>query len=111
MSRYFFGSKAADEKGNYNFRGVKSRAADRLIQAMSEAKTLDELRDAARALDRVIMWSHWQVPDLYTSDQRASYWDKFGMPQRRPRYFTIDTGAGFPAWPLETWWIKDPAKR
>lgn len=106
-----FGSKAADEKGNNNFRGVKSPAADHLIQVMSEARTLDELRDAARALDRIIMWSHWQVPDLYASDQKASYWNRFGMPRQRPRFFTIDTGAGFPAWPLETWWILDPAKR
>ena len=106
-----FGSKSADEKGNNNFRGVKSRAADHLIKLMSEAKTLEELRDASRALDRVIMWSHWQVPDLYASDEKSSYWDKFGMPARRPRFFTIDTASGFPAWPLETWWIKDPAKR
>jgi len=106
-----FGSKSADEKGNNNFRGVKSRAADHLIKVMAEAQTLEELRDASRALDRVIMWSHWQVPDLYASDEKSSYWNKFGMPERRPRFFTIDTGSGFPAWPLETWWIKDPARR
>ena len=106
-----FGSKSADEKGNNNFRGVKSRAADHLIKLMSEAQTLEELRDASRALDRVIMWSHWQVPDLYASDEKSSYWNKFGMPAQRPRFFTIDTGSGFAAWPLETWWIKDPAKR
>lgn len=106
-----FGSKSADEKGNNNFRGVKSRAADALIQRMAEAQTLEELRDAARALDRVIMWSHWQIPDLYASDEKSSYWNKFGMPAQRPRYFTIDTGSGFAAWPLETWWIKDLAKR
>ena len=106
-----FGSKSADEKGNNNFRGVKSRAADALIQRIAQAQTLDELRDAARALDRVIMWSHWQIPDLYASDEKSSYWNKFGMPAQRPRYFTIDTGSGFAAWPLETWWIKDPAKR
>jgi len=106
-----FGSKSADEKGNNNFRGVKSRAADQLIKVMAEAQTLEELRDASRALDRVIMWSHWQVPDLYASDEKSSYWNKFGMPERRPRFFTIDTGSGFPAWPLETWWIKDPARR
>ncbi len=106
-----FGSKSADEKGNNNFRGVKSKAADHLIKLMSEAKTLEELRDAARALDRVIMWSHWQIPDLYASDEKASFWDKFGMPAQRPRFFTVDTASGFPAWPLETWWIKDPAKR
>ncbi len=32
-----FGSKSADEKGNNNFRGVKSRAVDHLIELMSEA--------------------------------------------------------------------------
>jgi microcin C transport system substrate-binding protein len=106
-----FGSKSADEKGNNNFRGVKSKAADHLIKLMSEARTLEDLRDTARALDRVIMWSHWQIPDLYASDEKSSYWDKFGMPAKRPRFFTIDTASGFPAWPLETWWIKDPAKR
>ena len=106
-----FGSQSADEKGNNNFRGVKSRAADHLIKLMAEAKTLEELRDAARALDRVIMWSHWQVPDLYASNEKSSYWTKFGMPAQRPRFFTIDTGSGFAAWPLETWWIKDPARR
>jgi microcin C transport system substrate-binding protein len=106
-----FGSKSADEKGNNNFRGVKSAAADHLLKVMSEAKTLEELRDAARAFDRVVMWSHWQVPDLYASDEKASYWNKFGMPARRPLFFTIDTSSGFAAWPLETWWILDPAKR
>jgi len=106
-----FGSKAADEKGNNNFRGVKSKAADHLLKVMAGAKTLDELRDASRALDRVIMWNHWQVPDLYASDEKASYWNKFGMPARRPLFFTIDTSSGFAAWPLETWWILDPAKR
>jgi peptide/nickel transport system substrate-binding protein/microcin C transport system substrate-binding protein len=106
-----FGSKAADEKGNNNFRGVKSPAADHLLKVMAEAATLEELRDAARALDRVIMWNHWQVPDLYASDEKASYWNKFGMPARRPLFFTIDTASGFSAWPLETWWILDPARR
>jgi peptide/nickel transport system substrate-binding protein/microcin C transport system substrate-binding protein len=106
-----FGSKSADEKGNNNFRGAKSPAADHLIKVMAAARTLEELRNASRALDRVIMWNHWQVPDLYTSDQRASYWNRFGMPARRPLFFTIDTGTGFAAWPLESWWILDPAKR
>jgi microcin C transport system substrate-binding protein len=106
-----FGSKSADEKGNNNLRGVKSAAADHLIKLMSEAKTIDELRDAARAFDRIVMWSHWQVPDLYASDEKASYWNKFGMPSRRPLFFSIDTSGGFTTWPLETWWILDPARR
>jgi microcin C transport system substrate-binding protein len=106
-----FGSKSADEKGNNNFRGVKSAAADHLLEVMAKATTLQQLRDAARAFDRVVMWNHWQVPDLYASDEKASFWNKFGMPARRPLFFSIDTSSGFAPWPLETWWILDPARR
>jgi peptide/nickel transport system substrate-binding protein/microcin C transport system substrate-binding protein len=107
-----FGSKAADEKGNNNLRGVKSAAVDAILKALGAASTLQELRDASRALDRVVMWSHWQVPDLYSADEKASYWNRFGMPATRPKYFLIDTtSSDYPPWPLMTWWIKDAAKR
>jgi microcin C transport system substrate-binding protein len=107
-----YGSKAADEKGNNNFRGVKSAAADHLLNVMANATRLDDLRDAARALDRVVMWSYWQVPDLYFASERASYWDKFGIPAVRPEYYTIESPSDDqPAWPITTWWIKDAAKR
>jgi peptide/nickel transport system substrate-binding protein/microcin C transport system substrate-binding protein len=105
-----WGSKAADEKGNNNFRGVKSPVLDHLLEVMNGAATLDELRDASRALDRVAMWHHGQVPDLYSSEERASYWNKFDMPAARPRYFSIDSALiEYPAWPLVTWWMK-PAR-
>ena len=107
-----YGSKAADEKGNGNYRGVKSAAVDHIVAAMKAATTIDELRTAARALDRVVMWNHWQVPDLYFSLLPTSYWNKFGMPAVRPTYYSIDSPSDAqPAWPLTTWWIRDPAKR
>ena len=107
-----YGSKSADEKGNNNFRGVKSPAVDALIKAMANAKTLDELRTAARALDRVVMWSYWQVPDLYFSKLPTSYWDKFGRPDVMPKYYSIDSALDLqPAWPITTWWIRDPKAR
>lgn len=105
-----WGSKSADEKGNNNFRGVKSAAVDHLLDAMNNAVTLEELRDASRALDRVAMWNHWQVPDLYSPEERASYWNKFAMPAVRPSYFSVDSALiEYPAWPLVTWWMKPAA--
>jgi peptide/nickel transport system substrate-binding protein/microcin C transport system substrate-binding protein len=107
-----YGSKSADEKGNNNFRGVKSPAVDALIKAMANAKTIDELRAASRAIDRVVMWNHWQVPDLYFSKLPTSYWDKFGRPEVMPKYYSIDSALDLqPAWPITTWWIRDPAAR
>jgi peptide/nickel transport system substrate-binding protein/microcin C transport system substrate-binding protein len=57
------------------------------------------------------MWNHWQVPDLYAANEKASYWNRFGMPATRPKHFAIDTPSDMPQWPLMTWWLKDPKKR
>lgn len=104
------GSKSADEPGNSNYRGVKNRAVDGLIEAMNRARTMDELRDAARALDRVIMWHFWCIPDLYSGQEPISYWNRFGMPKTMAHYFQADTLiSGFiehAPWPLWTWWDK-----
>ena len=42
-----YGSKAADEKGNNNLRGVKSAAVDHLLDVMANAHPARRLRDAA----------------------------------------------------------------
>ena len=101
-----YGSKGADVQGSGNLRGVKSKAVDAVLVAMGEARTMDELRDACRALDRIVMHSHWQIPDLHAPNFRVSYWDHFGRPKTMPRYYTIDNPTEFPTWPLITWWIK-----
>jgi peptide/nickel transport system substrate-binding protein/microcin C transport system substrate-binding protein len=105
-----FGSKSADEQGNSNFRGVKSRAVDALIEAIGRAQTMEELRSAARALDRVVTWSFFQIPDLYSNLENVSYWNRFGIPKVQARYFNADTyftGIGeHGPWPLWTWWDK-----
>jgi len=106
-----YGSKGADQEGSNNFRGVKSRAVDELIQRIANAASLDELRTASRALDRVVMWNHWQIPQLYTRTEPSSYWNKFGMPKVQARYMSIDTYANAYSapWPLWTWWDKQLA--
>ena len=103
-----YGSKGATEEGSNNLRGVQSRAVDDLIARIGRAATLDELRTAARALDRVVMWNHWQIPQLYTRTEPSSYWNKFGMPAVQARYMSIDTYANAYSapWPLWTWWDK-----
>jgi peptide/nickel transport system substrate-binding protein/microcin C transport system substrate-binding protein len=101
------GSQSADEPGNANYRGVQSRAVDRLIEAIANAVTMPQLIDAARALDRVVTWSFWQVPDLYLTTENASYWNKFGIPKVQAKYFVIDTYLSeFGPWPLWCWWDK-----
>jgi peptide/nickel transport system substrate-binding protein/microcin C transport system substrate-binding protein len=110
-----YGSKSAAEEGNNNFRGVRSKAVDALIEAIGRADTMAELRDAARALDRVIMWSHYQIPDLYGDTELVSVWDKFGIPEVQAKYFaaeTLITGfVEFGPWPLWCWWDRSLESR
>jgi ABC-type oligopeptide transport system substrate-binding subunit len=105
-----YGSKSFADPGNSNYRGVNSRAADALIEAMNRAATMPELRDAARAFDRVVTWSFWQIPDLYLGVENVSHWNRFGKPKIMAKYFRADTIiSGFiehGPWPLWTWWDK-----
>ncbi len=103
-----YGSAGASQEGSNNFRGVKSAAVDALIKRIGAAATMDELLAASRALDRVVMWNHWQIPQLFTRTEPSSYWNKFGMPQVQARYMSIDTLSNDYAapWPLWTWWDK-----
>jgi peptide/nickel transport system substrate-binding protein/microcin C transport system substrate-binding protein len=106
------GSKTADEKGSNNFRGVKSAAVDAVLEAMNRATTMPQLLDASRALDRIVMHEHWQVPELYASNYRVSYWDRFERPKTLPKFFTIDSpNESLPQWPITTWWLKPGATR
>jgi microcin C transport system substrate-binding protein len=104
------GSRAADTTGSSNWRGVKSAAVDRLVKAMADAGSYGELRDAARALDRVAMWSFWQSPQIFKANDQVSYWNKFGRPQVMPHHFEVEmlsTGfTDYGPWPLWTWWDK-----
>lgn len=106
-----YGSKSGKEEGGNNFRGVDSRAVDSLIEHIANARTMDELRTASRALDRVVMWNFWQIPQLYASTEPISYWNRFGMPQVVPKYFQIDSMPDVHSlpWPLWAWWDKSAA--
>ncbi len=108
-----YGSAQADQPGGQNYRGVKSRAADALIDKMKNAATLAELRSAARAFDRVVMWNHWQVPQYTKASENASYWNRFGMPRVQARYMQVDSIPSEHSlpWPLWTWWDRAVDKR
>jgi len=106
-----YGSAGATQDGSNNFRGVKSRAVDTLIKRIRDAASMAELLTASHALDRVVMWNQWQIPQLFTRTEPSSYWDKFGMPAVQARYMSIDSFASSYSapWPLWTWWDKQLA--
>jgi peptide/nickel transport system substrate-binding protein/microcin C transport system substrate-binding protein len=106
-----YGSAVADEQGSSNYRGIKSRAVDFMLEKIEKAKTMDELRDASRALDRIIMHGYYQIPDLYAGNSRVSRWDKLGIPKTVPKYYTIATPSDWLQWGVTAWWDKSLDKK
>jgi microcin C transport system substrate-binding protein len=102
----FFGSAAAKSPGSGNLMGISNPAIDHIIDFMNNATTLGEITDGARALDRVFMAGHYAVPYLYLPDTLVAYWDKFGIPETLPKYYTFDDGLYAMAWSISTWWSK-----
>jgi len=95
---YWF-SKFADHKGSRNLIGVKDPVVDVLIEEIISAQTRDDLVAACRALDRVLLWSHYVVPQWHINKHRLAYWNKFEQPAIAPIYGDV----GF-----YTWWAKQP---
>jgi microcin C transport system substrate-binding protein len=98
--RIVYTSAAAAMPGSSNLAGIADPAVDALVDRMLTAASRDEMRVAARALDRVLRAGRYWVPMWYLASHRIAYWDVFGRPAAPPKY---DLGA--PA----TWW-HDPAK-
>jgi microcin C transport system substrate-binding protein len=98
--RTYFSSQAARTKGSQNLAGIADPVIDALVDTIIAAQTRDELNTACRALDRVFRAGRYWIPHWYKATHWIAYWDVFGRPQTKPRYFR-----GIP----ETWWA-DPAK-
>jgi microcin C transport system substrate-binding protein len=100
-----FGSKAADTENSGNYMGVKSPAVDALVAAVVGAKTKDDLLPACRALDRVIMHSHYLIPQWTLMSHRMAYnaW-RLGFKAPMPPYSAGED------WVMFTWWAKNPAQ-
>ena len=55
----------------------------------------EELVTATRALDRLLRWGHYVIPNWHISYDRIAYWDRFGQPAVIPDNGII----------LDAWWI------
>jgi microcin C transport system substrate-binding protein len=83
----YFGSKQAGINGTNNYAGVRDPAVDNLIEQALAAPDRETLLTALRALDRVIMWGRYIVPQWYKGEHNLAFWDRFGRPDAvKPPY-------------------------
>ncbi len=98
--RSYYGSAAADERGTANYAGIKNPVVDALIEQIVAAESLEKLQITTRALDRVLLWNHYVIPQFYNAEHRIAYWNRFGKPDVLPKYISYE-GSGFPT----GWWL------
>ena len=102
--RGYWGSQSADQSGSRNYAGIKNPAVDALIERVIFAKNRAELVAATKALDRVLLWNNYVVPQWTYGKVRTARWDRFSHPKLMPRY-------GAAAFPTVWWWDKEKASR
>lgn len=101
--RFFWGSSEADKNGSQNYAGIKNEAIDALIDKLIFVKDRKELITACKALDRVLIWNTYMIPQWFSDADRIAHWDRFGRPEKPPDY-----ELGVPS----TWWFdQDKAKK
>ncbi|WP_448196534.1 extracellular solute-binding protein [Pseudomonas putida] len=94
----YFGSAAANDPGSNNLMVLKDPAVDSLIDGLVRADTQADMLRHAHALDRVLQWNYYWIPNYYPPGSSTVWWNRFGLPKVQPAY---DEG-------LDSWWEISP---
>jgi microcin C transport system substrate-binding protein len=95
--RDFWGCEAANQQGGRNLIGICDPVVEAMIDAVIFAKDRDALVTATHALDRVLLWRHYLVPQWHVPYSRVAVWSRIGVPDPAPGF-----SIGFPT----IWWYQ-----
>jgi microcin C transport system substrate-binding protein len=96
--RDYWSRAAARTPGSRNLAGVADPVVDELIAQAVAAPDRPALAARVRALDRVLLWGHYVIPQWHIKTFRVAYWTRLGRPPVTPPF---DLG-------FDTWWIERP---
>ncbi|MCF5724978.1 extracellular solute-binding protein [Pseudomonas syringae] len=82
----YFGSAAARDSGSSNYMALRSPVVDHLVENIIKADTREAMQDNARALDRVLQWGHYWIPNYYPPGSPVVWWNRFGRPVQASPY-------------------------
>lgn len=99
--RLYFHSSQAAVRGSKNLSGIQDPAVDAMIQAITAAKTHEDLVAAVRAMDRVLLWNYYTIPHWHLGYHRLAYKNIFTKPQNPA---TMSLG-------FQTWWLQNSKQK
>ncbi|MBP0482085.1 ABC transporter substrate-binding protein [Sagittula sp. M10.9X] len=83
----YWGSEQADQPGSRNWMGMKSPAADAMIQTLLSATSREDFVAATKALDRVLTTGRYVIPIMYRYDlSRIAHAKELKYPDQLPMY-------------------------
>jgi len=94
----YFGSAAATDPGSNNYMALQDPAVDSLIDGLGKAASPADMLRHAHALDRVLQWNYYWIPNYYPPGASTVWWNRFGIPRVQ--------ASNDPA--LDTWWEVSP---
>lgn len=97
--RDFWTSQAAETPGSRNTIGIRNEVVDELVELVISSPDRAALIARCRALDRVLLWHHYVIPQWHVRVYRVAYWEKFSHP-KIPAKYALD---------FNSWWV-DPSK-
>ena len=95
----YFHSSQVNVKGSKNYAGIANPVVDHLLEQLLAARTRDEQVAAGKALDRVLLWQNYSIPNWYLNYHRLAYRNRLAFVTTPP--FTLG---------LSAWWLKSSEK-
>ena len=86
--RDLWSSRSADIEGSQNIIGIKDPVIDELIDLVISAPDREQLIHRTRALDRVLLWNHYVIPNWYKPVHWVAYSAKLKHPAVSPKVRT-----------------------
>jgi microcin C transport system substrate-binding protein len=80
--------------------GIKNPAIDALVDRVVFAEHREGFLAATKALDRVLLWNHYVVPQWSYNKVRTARRDRYARPELMPKY-------GRAAFPTIWWWASN----
>ena len=71
--RDYWSSSSAARKGSRNLAGINDPVIDTLVDKIVYARTQEELTQASHALDRILWYGYYVVPNWYLAAHRLAY--------------------------------------
>ncbi|MBL4835399.1 MAG: ABC transporter substrate-binding protein [Pseudomonas sp.] len=99
----YFHSSQRDVKGSRNYAGIANPIVDDLLEHLLGASNREQQVAAARALDRVLLWEHYVIPNWYIDYHRIAHRAWLKSPETPPYSLAIRSWWMDPAWRGPAW--------